>query len=1222
MEQDQIELADLLEAYPTATASNFQQIISDKEEFASLASSVSEKVPVFPQRYFKHQELTHRFLRQYDDLLVLSETGTGKTSEVLGFTEAVRDQVLLAELHPEQADEKLAHFRGVVVLSKSKTQKAELRSQLVCKVSQGRYLSERLAKATSETDQKRAVTAEVTKWYDFTTYQKFANQLAKLNDAQVADKYADRIFWVDEAHNLIVEENGEAIGTQKQETTKAIWRVFHIAPRCKRVVSSATPMINGVEDLRTLMNLLLPDREMPRYYDYTSLSKWERRAFFSAAPEDFDFESAAPEDAARYFQGQIPEGFLTECAEDAKNGLKRVEPYLRGRVSFVRALETGAVPVYQGERAGDYAEGGGETIVFGAEMSEFQESTFCGVSEGSFGGAARQASNFVFPDGSYGTESNKELKAAQKEEKRLRKELERAGSSSSSSRPVNRAARTQRDTGEGPEREAEGAEKILTNRAYGRYIEADGDEFKIKPEFATYLSDTKNIKRSGCKFYNICELASEEDSGNCFVYGEYVSGSGAIVLAACLEKGYGMTRFKENSSVFEASGGTLLRAYCSSTGGARRLTRAYDKKRYSKSGKYTYALLTRDTKDARAAAIMEAMNSPENKHGDLIKVLIASRIGRDGINVSNVLQIHLVGPEWTTASMYQAISRGVRATSHENLLEDERRRLREANLPESLARIEIKVYLHAAIPSGCNSSDLHMYQAAEGKAKSIARVMRFCKQTANTCNIHYQRNVRSTDRDYSAACDYDLCRYSCFLPPSEDRDYSTYDITYAEEVVDAAAADVVHTFGQTNAMPFEELCKRLAAFRPKYVGMALEKLITSKTPVTDRFGYVSYLREDAGGFYLDRDYPTGTKASYDLSLYTSGMLGQHPSTLRSAMVRIDKDTFQNRARALETLSGEKLLKQLGAFPTPVKAQVLEEVLLRYSRGDKSAFVRTVMAKFKWYIYQMKEPVRQIRDERDARDTDVPHVGRPSSGEVKLEKLTALRRDALARDGYFDVDETSETVYLHTLGTIETGNVNVKYSDVARFLKAQGTTRILKLSESDKWRDLDPAERRPYNLFIQKEILDKFEQYNGNDYYGTVINGTFRIVNKKMQEKKKATASKKGVNLDNNAKHDFKGKDCKSWGPEELFDCLYSLRIEPPASDESESSALPSVALMRREVIAKFSSLKKSVASYSEDKLRFVHRWLKVRPAGGKTGSDYCPFIAAGMREKNLLIEIS
>lgn len=1225
--EEQIELADLLEAYPAATVADFLQKVSDKEEFASLASSVNERMPVAPQRYFKHQELTHRFLRQYDDLLVLSETGTGKTSEVLGFTEAVRDQVLLAELHPEQADEKLAHFRGVVVLSKSKTQKAELRSQLVCKVSQGRYLSERLAKATSETEQKRAVTAEVTKWYDFTTYQKFANQLAKLSDAQVVDKYSDRIFWVDEAHNLIVEEAGDAAKTQKQETTDAIWRVFHLAPRCKRVVSSATPMINGVEDLRTLMNLILPARQMPRYYDYTQLSRWEKEAFFAEAPEDLDFAQAAPADVEPYFNGQIPEGFLADCADDAEHGLERVEPYLRGRVSFVRALETGAVPVYQGLRLGDYAEDGmGETIVFGAEMSEFQEGVFCQVRETSFGGASRQASNFVFPDGTYGSEANRELKEKEKEEKRIRKEMAQGSSSSAmAGRPVNRAARGQRDAGVSLYVEGGSEpERIMTDRAFGHYFKVDGDDFTVTPEMSAYLRDHANIERSGAKFFNICELVSEPESGNSFVYGEYVSGSGAIVLAACLEKGYGMQRFKENSSVFEAGGSGVLRAYCSSSGGARRVTKAYLKKTYAKSGKYTYALLTRDTKDARAAAIMEAMNSPENKNGDLIKVLIASRIGRDGINVSNVLQIHLVGPEWTTASMYQAISRGVRATSHENLLEDARRDLRERGMPEELARVEIKVYLHAALSRECASSDLHMYQVAEEKAKSIARVMRFCKQVSNTCNIHYQRNVRATDADYSAACDYDLCRYRCFLPPSGTRDYSTYDITYAEELIDAAAADVVHIFGQTNAIPFEELCKRLPQYRAKYVGMALEKLITSKTPVTDRFGYVSYLREDAGGFYLDRDYPTGAAPSYDLSLYTAGMLGQHPSTLRSSFVKIEKDAFQQRANTLDRLPADALLAQLDSFPTSGKAKVLEDALLRYSRGEDSEFVRTVMGKYRWYIYVMQEPARQIAKERESRASDVPHVGRPATGEVKLDKLTALSRAKLSEEGFFQVDPSAETVYLHTLYTVETGNANVKYSDVARFLKAQGTTRILKLSESDQWRDLDVAERRPYNLFIQKDILDKFDRYNTNQYYGTIINGTFRIVNKKMQLLKKASASKKGINLDSNAKHDFKGKDCKSWGPEELFDCLYTLRIEPPAP-ESSSSARPSLADMKKQIITKFLSLKRTIDSYPDDKVRFIHSWLQVRAPGSKTPlghADYCPYIAAGMRAQDLLIEIS
>ena len=73
-----------------------------------------------------------------------------------------------------------------------------------------------------------------------------------------------------------------------------------VKPR-KVILSSATPMINSPNELPGRLNLILPeDNQMP----------------------EMDFKTVS---------------------------LQTVEPYFRGLISYVRSLETGAVPVYQGE---------------------------------------------------------------------------------------------------------------------------------------------------------------------------------------------------------------------------------------------------------------------------------------------------------------------------------------------------------------------------------------------------------------------------------------------------------------------------------------------------------------------------------------------------------------------------------------------------------------------------------------------------------------------------------------------------------------------------------------------------------------------------------------------------------------------------------------------------------------------------------------------------------
>lgn len=1222
---DDIQLADLLEAYPPTTDPDFQQKITDKYEFSSLASSVSERPPKAPKRYYKHQELTHRFLRQYDDLCILSETGTGKTTEVLGFTEMVRDQVLLAAIHPEQADEKLSHFRQVIVLVKGENQANELNSQLVCKISQGRYLTEQVLKATDESSQKRAVKIAVKKWYHFTTYQKFVNNIErKYNtlEAQI-QQYSDTIFWIDEAHNLIVDEDDAAATSQKERTTQLISHIFHNVPRCKRIISSATPMINGVEDIRTLMNLLLPI-DMPIHYNFTALSdpsrRWERKAFFPGV-KAHEFETMTYEQARQLYRGQIPPGFITQCADDPE-GLEKVEPYFRSRLSFVRALDTGAIPVFRGVplKEAPFASGeyiNRETVVYPTPMSEYQQEIYDQVPEGTFSGPKRQASNFIFPDGTFGNSRNETRKAEEYENRKKRKLLAKQGAPETN---VPNIRKRTKDLVDIDNDIVEIEEAPVNDHAYGLYVKTtpDGD-FTVTDAFSSYLRNHENIRRSSSKFHAICESVTSKP-GNCFVYGEYVSGSGITVLAACLEA-YGMKRFTENTSVFTTIGGSGPRPYCSSTDrtGVNRIVKdSYKRKTYNVSGNYTYALLHRGTPDARALAMFEAMNSPENKDGNLIKVLIASRVGRDGINVNNVLQIHLIGPEWTPGAMYQAISRGVRSTSHEDLLGDERKRLIKRGIPPENARIEIEIFLHASYSQDTNSIDYHMYKAAEDKARSISRIMRYCKQISNTCRIHHNRNVRVTDIDGSAACDYDDCAYSCYQESSGDIDYSTYDIRYADEIIDMVALDLLDTFNQVNAMPFEDICKHLPNFRPKYIGMALEKLITSKTPIVDRFGYVSYLQEDAGGFYLDRSYPTGNLPSYDLSVYTTGILGLHTASLKATVIRIDQDSNLVSMKLLEKYSLEELPTVLKTFPFTVQIRILEEALLADIQGKRNEYIDTVINLYQWFIFEFHEPVRQISTQKTELTT-IGTIGRPKTNTTgKKIKLTANR--VKDQEAELAQDTKNELVYIHTMYSTEPGGN--KYDEVPNYLGAGGVMRIFKPSEGLGWRDVDRYEAVPYNRLAQAEIIRRFEPYNAQPYYGTVINGYFRIVNKRKQlQKQREAIETKGINPENNAKNDFNGKECSSWEPEDLFDCIYELNLSPPTMPSRSLSQETKI----KQIGDKYPSLKEALKTYPPDRINMIHAWIMV-PSNvrGKTigKKETCPYIMQGLRDNNLLIEIS
>jgi hypothetical protein len=84
----------------------------------------------------------------------------------------------------------------------------------------------------------------------------------------------------------------------------------------------------------------------------------------------------------------------------------------------------------------------------------------------------------------------------------------------------------------------------------------------------------------------------------------------------------------------------------------------------------TYAFFTGETKSRDT--IISIVNSDENKHGNIIKVLLISKTGAEGLNLKNIRETHQIEPYWDYARTNQVKARAVRYMSHMTLPELER----------------------------------------------------------------------------------------------------------------------------------------------------------------------------------------------------------------------------------------------------------------------------------------------------------------------------------------------------------------------------------------------------------------------------------------------------------------------------------------------------------------------------------------------------------------------
>lgn len=85
-----------------------------------------------------------------------------------------------------------------------------------------------------------------------------------------------------------------------------------------------------------------------------------------------------------------------------------------------------------------------------------------------------------------------------------------------------------------------------------------------------------------------------------------------------------------------------------------------------------YAIISGEVPPDLRTAIKIAFNSPENAHGEIIKAILVSKTGAEGLDLKWIRETHQVEPYWDKARDHQVIARAVRLGSHDGLPPEER----------------------------------------------------------------------------------------------------------------------------------------------------------------------------------------------------------------------------------------------------------------------------------------------------------------------------------------------------------------------------------------------------------------------------------------------------------------------------------------------------------------------------------------------------------------------
>lgn len=778
-------LADFLPLIPDQSDDGFAVQLTGLAQFALNGSLASEPRPEKGEKY-RHQEFASLYFLLYSLGLIVHQPGTGKSCLASAITETLKTYFL--------KNDDLFYtppIKKVFVISRGLILTENWKQELVCTCTNGVYFNDDWRRL-SQGQQTKKVNQALRDYYVFLTHNDLVNLVASKTDEELIDYFSNTCVIVDEAHNLIVESSDFGARIDVAETKKVyetLWNIFHKVPGMKKILMTATPMRNGPNELAQLLNLL-NDEEHQITGDITDYSE---------------------EELWELMKGKIS--------------------YLRKMTRKINVVEVGK-PLNQilrepGLRA--------DTIVCPCPMIDLQEEVYIetALKEKRNGVYinTRQASNMVFPDGSFG-------KAGFTRYVIKKKAIE-----------------------------TKGRYNYELHDNLKDYLDRNGTDV---------ISRLNQLKKLSSKNYELLKDAYEDPDAKGIVYSEYKQGSGAIVRMLLFEYilDYEIITNKFLSQFADDNG------FCSSD--------AIDLSMIEKKNRI--ALLVPEMSKANRKALLNLYNSPQNATGELVRWCQFTPIGREGLSFNNVTKIFR-DETWTDATGIQAEDRGIRSNSHfdiaklvggeENVTVEIYRLLPTlTSVPNRLPpnyekENNVEIYIETTetsikkkeedeekeedneveieleddldeepLESRVSSNDViynssaFAYYRSYLRGKSIEPMMNLARRFDATGFIHRERNLQH-DALYKP--------YELYNPTDEEivdmknLDYSWYRRHPPEQLIQILIDMMTEFFRKRFSIPIQLLYNRLKNYRPELIYICLNEIIMRQVTFPNRYGYNCFL---------------------------------------------------------------------------------------------------------------------------------------------------------------------------------------------------------------------------------------------------------------------------------------------------------------------------------------------------------------------------------------------
>lgn len=651
----------------------------------------------------------------------------------------------------------------------------------------------------------------------------------------------------------------------------------------------------------------------------------------------------------------------------------------------------------------------------------------------------------------------------------------------------------------------------------------------------------------------------------CFIYSKSVHGSGSILFSLILQLlGYSKASGKEGTKAPR------------------------------------YALITGDSMTPKEMQkVIDRFNSPDNIHGEYIQIIIGSYAVSEGFSFKHIQFEAILTPWFNYSETAQALARGIRLGSHNDLIKAGVKPIVEIMQPVSVPKAKYKV----------PSIDLFLYQLSEDKDISIRAILRVMMESAFDCALNYLRNhVNGTDG--SRECDYTSCDYKCdgigmaMIQEgldNKDMDYSTYQLYYANPNIRQIHRRIEQLFRQNINTDLQSIINNLSKeFSEWEVKNALQSLVDFEEG--EDLSYLGFLK------VYSRSSVQKIIRDIELMFRTHFRLG-----LDTIMESFTEYTEFEIITALRTIINKSIvITNKYGFKCYLKEENNVYFLVDSLTASDSLFSEyytkyPVVLMDKTYKQLVKEIcvklapklIKKLCKVKDRKQfAKIIKLIPPRVQEVFIEssliaKNKNVNKNAFLRDlilEYFDA-------YIKKINDVWTSTLLSEGTVVDQCYEKLDVSRCYKEDE-DEWKDCPEDFDNQIIQFEQEEEM-KLREHSEHGIVGKInprIEGAFCLIDLE-KEKTAIKANKKGDDL--RKKHT--GKVCtRGWKVIELIAiAINRLKIDPPDSFKSTDTLEKLYVMAKKNAKLKNLFSEKDIDNMDRSELRRALFWTLPKSSGGR-----------------------